>query len=502
MECPKCHSLYQKEKNIPLLLIKCGHTLCKNCADTIFTGKSISCPDCGCISAIESVSLLPKNMALLSMFQPSLQFSTATSNDSRNAACGLHEKKVEAFCLDDKVLLCIDCILLDGHKAHDITPISKAYEKELSELRQKVKSVENIEESLIVTLSNINDYRMDANTKADECKEKIENLFNEIRVVIDEREASLKQNIDDVLESEERVLDEVTKDIRNHLDSISVFKDSASEMNSESECALLESSHKREKLAIEAIRSPPKIPQRHNFIEIRRDVELSALWKLLKPATTSSTNIIVNKCANKKKPKKKSYVGNKKQKPIKKKGEAMLETAISPKRDKKSKVPLIDLSKYCVPQNEKILCGSIVFPKRIQEDIKTDIYDNVELTKTEPINLYGQQTVGNENIRSSLINMEVVQNDHCKVTNFCSLKEKREKHKREQEMKEEALQELSINESSAKELSPEITKISKLDCITPIMLESYVDDNDYDRINLQSLLKSTNQYIYAICKGI
>jgi hypothetical protein len=436
------------------------------------------------------------------MSQPSLQFSTVNSNDSRNTTCELHEKKVEAFCLDDRVLLCIDCILLDGHKAHDIAPIAKAYEKELSELRNKVKRVESIEGNLIVMLSNINDCRVDANNRANECKEKIENLFTEIRTVIDERETLLKQNIDEVLENEERVLDEVTKDIRNRLDSIAAFKDSASEMNSESECMLLESSNKREKLAVEAICSPPKMPQRNSFPEIRREVELNALWKLLKAATTSSTSVAAGKCVKKKKPKQKSYAAYKKQKPIKKKGEAILESAISPKNNQKPKVPLIDLSKYCAPHNEKTLCGSIAFPKRIQEDIKIDNYDNIELTKTEPINLHGQQAVNNENVRSSLVNMELPQNNYCKLTNFCSLKEKRERHKREQETKEEALQELSINEISIKELSPEIARVPKLDCITPILLESYVDDNDYDRINLQSLLKSTNQYIYAICNGI
>lgn len=37
--------------------------------------------------------------------------------------CILHSKKLEAFCEKDASLLCIDCILSDQHKGHDIFSI-------------------------------------------------------------------------------------------------------------------------------------------------------------------------------------------------------------------------------------------------------------------------------------------------------------------------------------------------------------------------------------------
>eukprot|EP00826_Nyctotherus_ovalis_P015984 TRINITY_DN14596_c0_g2_i7.p1 TRINITY_DN14596_c0_g2~~TRINITY_DN14596_c0_g2_i7.p1 ORF type:complete len:514 (-),score=125.74 TRINITY_DN14596_c0_g2_i7:1060-2601(-) len=507
MECPRCHTLYHKDKCTPLLLIKCGHTLCQCCASAAFTGKSIACPDCGCLSAVDAVSSLPKNMALLSMSQPALQVSMVEKEELVSAVCKVHEKKVEAFCLDDRVLLCIDCILIDGHKAHDIAPISKAYERELTTLKEKLKNAESLEENLITILSDINDCRIDANARADESREKITSLFSEIRAVIDERENALRQSVDDTLEKEEKMLDEIMSQIRNQLDCIAMFKSSASEMKSESECGLLERSSKREKLALEAMQSPPKMLQRQAFTDIKKDAELNTLWKLLKPPTAASG--AVNKCVNKKKTKQKPYAACKK-KVAKKKGEALLEVAASPKNDKRAKVPLIDLSKYCVTQNERNVCGAAGLQKNA-EDLKGEAYDKAELAKTEPIDLhaesqiYTQQAVNNENVRSSMVNMNAVQSDCYKTTSFCSLKEKRERHKREQEVKEntEALQELSINnpmidEVSIKELSPSMIKdtLPKPDCITPIRLDSYID---YDRINLQSLLKSTSQYIYAIC---
>ena len=184
MECPRCHTEYHKETNIPLLLIKCGHTLCSNCANEIFTGNSVTCPDCGCKSVIKSIESLPKNMALLTIYQP-------VNDNNQEALCKIHNKKVEAFCGDDRVLLCIDCILIDGHKSHDISPISKAYERELSNLQGKMKSVEEIETSLLTMLSDIDNAKADLTENANESRDKITNIFNEIRNTIHERESSL-----------------------------------------------------------------------------------------------------------------------------------------------------------------------------------------------------------------------------------------------------------------------------------------------------------------------
>ena len=41
--------------------------------------------------------------------------------------CKVHHKKIEAFCMKDKSLLCIDCILAEIHRAHKIESITKAF---------------------------------------------------------------------------------------------------------------------------------------------------------------------------------------------------------------------------------------------------------------------------------------------------------------------------------------------------------------------------------------
>ena len=40
--------------------------------------------------------------------------------------CNAHNKKLEAFCDNDKKILCIDCILNENHKSHEIISLVKA----------------------------------------------------------------------------------------------------------------------------------------------------------------------------------------------------------------------------------------------------------------------------------------------------------------------------------------------------------------------------------------
>jgi len=52
-----------------------------------------------------------------------------SSLDGAESICSDHGKKLEAFCEKDNNLLCIDCILSEKHKNHEIVSIVKAAEK-------------------------------------------------------------------------------------------------------------------------------------------------------------------------------------------------------------------------------------------------------------------------------------------------------------------------------------------------------------------------------------
>lgn len=54
--------------------------------------------------------------------------------------CYSHGKKIEAFCDLDKKILCIDCILNENHKNHEILSTEKACQKQKMLFDQFLKS--------------------------------------------------------------------------------------------------------------------------------------------------------------------------------------------------------------------------------------------------------------------------------------------------------------------------------------------------------------------------
>ena len=56
--------------------------------------------------------------------------STFSQQNANISLCDSHNKKLEAFCEVDKKLLCIDCILNENHKNHEILSLEKACQKE------------------------------------------------------------------------------------------------------------------------------------------------------------------------------------------------------------------------------------------------------------------------------------------------------------------------------------------------------------------------------------
>jgi len=281
MNCPKCHQVYQKDKNIPLLLIKCGHTLCHNCATTIFNGKSILCPECNSESLVSSVSTLPMNMALLSI-SPQPQFKSKFGIEPI-VNCELHKKKLEAYCLNDFALLCIDCILVDGHKSHDINSIPEARDKEIEKLQQAFNTANKLESTLRSTLSELEAFKCEIHQRANEKKDCIASIFRDIIKIINERENLLKQGVTNILKKEENNLQKAEKDIREHLESIKLFKESITEIESESAYKLLSKARRRKELLTKANATPPSISFNINFGEIKKSDELTTLRKRLNP---------------------------------------------------------------------------------------------------------------------------------------------------------------------------------------------------------------------------
>jgi hypothetical protein len=114
MLCSHCQREFNDKLNVPRLLVVCGHTLCESCCYRLHANNRVDCPECHTPTFIESVGLLPKNLALIARDR---------DRDTSRDLCGKHHKKYEAFCEKENMLICIECILQDGHKNHEMDSI-------------------------------------------------------------------------------------------------------------------------------------------------------------------------------------------------------------------------------------------------------------------------------------------------------------------------------------------------------------------------------------------
>ncbi|KRX04280.1 hypothetical protein PPERSA_11404 [Pseudocohnilembus persalinus] len=124
--------------------------------------------------------------------QNNLQEQIYFKDKKNENQCNKHQKKFEAFCQTDEQLLCINCIIQDGHQMHSIDSIEEAFAKEkenLSYLFIQIKEQRNDLQQLINKIdSNVFNLKMKSNDQIYE----ITSFFEELKNIINEREQTLK----------------------------------------------------------------------------------------------------------------------------------------------------------------------------------------------------------------------------------------------------------------------------------------------------------------------
>lgn len=134
--CPVCFDYFDSHILKPLILPKCGHTVCYSCLKKIIKTSSIAkCPVCRKNNPTE-LSRLPVNYALLEFSQPKTDIQP----------CEKHGHEIVGFCVEDCEILCGACII--EHTDHKIFALTDPEVTEIAEKRKK-----NLEEEEFQLLS-------------------------------------------------------------------------------------------------------------------------------------------------------------------------------------------------------------------------------------------------------------------------------------------------------------------------------------------------------------
>ena len=271
MECPECKQEFDEEIKIPRILTACGHTICETCLKTRYKKKNIICPQCSVTTIASNLSVLPSNLALIQLKQK--------KNTIEN--CSKHNKSIEAYCCTDKTLVCVICLLEDGHKSHELTTVPKAAKKcrdlivnyaqiaafNLEFIIKESKDIEEKQNNLMVSYNNlIKDFTV---------------IFDILKKILIEKETQIKEKLKKILNDEVAALNNKNNLLQKHSQNIEKFKNESLLAENDNDVDFISSFPKREELAKAATTKLQPISKIDLFSSFSVETEVADLIKLI-----------------------------------------------------------------------------------------------------------------------------------------------------------------------------------------------------------------------------
>ena len=164
MCCQICMNKFDHGDRLPLCL-KCGHTICKDCAKSLLKYRKIKCPFDNSVCEYATIDQVGKNFTLLDMIEA--EKNKKMQSDER--PCTLHpKKKVKFYCKEHSEFVCSQC-LLDQHLGHSVVPA-----KPLIMAQVVAINTQSAKETLIDLRDQLTKHATDMETDCAKAQEQLE----------------------------------------------------------------------------------------------------------------------------------------------------------------------------------------------------------------------------------------------------------------------------------------------------------------------------------------
>lgn len=133
LTCAICCDIFQEPRVLP-----CSHTFCRPClqglvrpADGVPGGKCLSCPSCRALVAIPAAGpeALPINFALKAVIEKWQQEQPAGPGPGQGTCRAHPQQPLNIYCLQDRRLVCGQCLTIGTHQGHPIDDLQSACRK-------------------------------------------------------------------------------------------------------------------------------------------------------------------------------------------------------------------------------------------------------------------------------------------------------------------------------------------------------------------------------------
>ncbi|KAL7852173.1 hypothetical protein SRHO_G00179580 [Serrasalmus rhombeus] len=134
LSCPICCQIFKDP-----VILSCSHSYCRTCLKQYWAvNLGRECPVCRRRSSKEHPLL---DLALRSACESYSQRKKRDDGDPVGVLCSLHSEKLCLFCVDDKKLVCVQCVS-QNHQNHHFCSISKAAVPHKEKLQNHLRSLE------------------------------------------------------------------------------------------------------------------------------------------------------------------------------------------------------------------------------------------------------------------------------------------------------------------------------------------------------------------------
>jgi len=271
MECPSCLFEFEEPSKVPRILTCCGQSVCEECISSLIDSDSLTCPGCGKASPGSSVTSFPTNLALLQL-----------KKTSSSSSCKIHNKAIEAFCATDKKLLCVSCILDQGHKTHDILSMPKAAAKHREVLNTLLNNAYQNENLLLKGEVEIESQIKTVQDQFSKIIEEFGSMYEALREGINLRESEMVLKLSQCRDEEIKNLESKRAQQFQGLKAIDEFKAKIQNIENESELLIINNFAERESLGKKAC-AKVQLPEKTDaFSSFSKEIEASYFWKLVK----------------------------------------------------------------------------------------------------------------------------------------------------------------------------------------------------------------------------
>ncbi|NWS26846.1 TRI59 protein, partial [Polioptila caerulea] len=193
LTCSICCDIFSEPRVLP-----CSHTFCLPCLQGLLrplpgllTARRLSCPNCRALLALPEPGpeALPINFAIKAVIDKWRQ----------QEMCRAHPRQpLNIYCLQDRCLVCGQCLTIGKHRGHPIDDLKSAYKKGREAWAQLLQELEDPARSQVFCSQRLQQHKARCQSALQSDREAVLRYFKELGDALENKKAALLSALDEL----------------------------------------------------------------------------------------------------------------------------------------------------------------------------------------------------------------------------------------------------------------------------------------------------------------